>query len=287
VAVVAPGGMVKTGDLESGINLLVQWGFNVVPGKHARDRHLFHAGALKDRAADLVWALSDPAIDAVWLARGGYGCSHCLPAISGKPFDNRPVIGFSDATALFCALSKSGHTGLVHGPVLGGLAEKVDEATRTRVHELLLGRKLDPIPGRHMCGPNVVISGPLVGGNLCMMASLAGTPWALDARGAILVLEDVGEAAYRVHRLIKQLVFSGAFEGVKAVALGEFVSCSVPEGSGFSMEEVLIDALAPLGLPVFAGFAIGHGARNLAWRWGAQAVLEDGGLHFAQQAWVP
>ncbi len=281
VAVVAPGGLVKTGSLESGLNLLSQWGFKVVFGKHLGDRHLFHAGTTAARTADLVWALSDPSIDAVWLARGGYGCTHCLPALAEKRFDNRPVIGFSDATAIFCALSKAGHTGLVHGPVVGGIADKVDDTTRQRIYDLLRGRELEPLAGRHLCGPNEAVSGPLAGGNLCMLASLAGTPWALQARGAIVILEDVGEAAYRIHRMLKQLVFSGAFDGVQAIALGEFVSCPVPEGGGFSLDDVLTDALSPLGIPVVAGFPIGHGQRNLAWRYGAPALLQAARLSFA------
>ena len=175
IAVVAPASVSRREALERGMALLRAWGYTVVEGDHVRDRHLFNAGTADARSADLVWALSDPAIDAVWLARGGYGCVHCLPALRQRQFDDRPVVGCSDATALFCALSQTGHTGLIHGPVLETLATGVDEASRLRLRALLSGAPLDPIRGQHLCGPRVPVSGPLVGGNLCVLASLAGT----------------------------------------------------------------------------------------------------------------
>ena len=267
--------------------LLRAWGYTVVEGDHVRDRHLFNAGTADARSADLVWALSDPAIDAVWLARGGYGCVHCLPALRQRQFDDRPVVGCSDATALFCALSQTGHTGLIHGPVLETLATGVDEASRLRLRALLSGAPLDPIRGQHLCGPRVPVSGPLVGGNLCVLASLAGTPWALRAAGAILVLEDVAEAAYRIDRMITQLRWSGAFDGVVGIALGDFISCRPPVDADFTLDDVLAEALTPLGVPVVKGLPMGHGPCNLAWRHGEIARLRDESLIFGEAAASP
>jgi muramoyltetrapeptide carboxypeptidase len=280
IAVVAPAGIPKLDGLERGMALLREWGYRIIEGEHVRDRHLFNAGTAAARTADLVWALTDPEIDAVWLARGGYGCVHCLPALRGERLLDRPVIGCSDATSLFSALLAGGHTRLVHGPMLETLATGVDDATRARVRALLSSGPLGPIAGRHLCGPRAPVAGRLAGGNLCVLASLAGTPWALRAAGAILVLEDIGEAAYRIDRLITQLRWSGALDGVAGVALGDFVSCAVPAGALFSLEEVLEEALAPLGVPVVVGLPIGHGRTNLAWRLGQPAQIRDGSLCF-------
>jgi len=276
IAVVAPAGIPKRQGLDQGVSLLRTWGYEVVEGRHIRDQHLFTAGTIDARVSDLMWALSDPAIDAVWLARGGYGCVHCLPALSRERFDDRPIIGCSDATALFCAFARKGRSQLVHGPMLETLATSVDDVTRERIRRLLTGEQPGPLRGEHFCGPKVPVSGPLVGGNLCVYTSLIGTPWGLPASGAILVLEEVGEAAYRVDRLISQLRWSGYLESVVGVVLGDFVSCSVPDGASFSLDDVLREALLPLGVPVAKGARIGHGACNLAWLYGRVAELRDG-----------
>jgi muramoyltetrapeptide carboxypeptidase len=284
IAVVAPAGIPRRDDLDRGITLLRDWGYTVVEGGHIRDRHFYNAGTAANRIADLDWALADPAIDAVWLARGGYGCAHCLPVVAQKRYDDRPVIGFSDATALFCGLARSGRTRLIHGPVVGSLAAGSDDASRDRLRDLLAGREVAPMQCEELLGPKDAVSGPLIGGNLCVLASLAGTPWALKSAGAIVVLEDVGEAAYRIDRLIHQLRWSGCLDGVAGIALGDFVSCKLPDGADFSLDDVLGEALAPLGVPVAKGFPIGHGQRNLAWRWGVQARLQDGELRFLSSA---
>jgi muramoyltetrapeptide carboxypeptidase len=280
IAVVAPAGIPNRQGLEQGISLLRTWGFDVVKGHHIRDQHLFTAGTVDARVADLMWALSDPAIDAVWLARGGYGCVHCLPALSkalsNELFDDRPIIGSSDATALFCAFAQTGRFRLVHGPMLASLVTAVDDVTRERIRRMLTGEQLGPLRGEHFCGPNVPVSGRLIGGNLCVYTSLVGTPWGLPASGAILVLEEVGEAAYRVDRLISQLRWSGYLDGVVGVVLGDFVSCNVPDEAKFTLDDVLREALLPLGVPVAKGARIGHNSCNLAWHYGGPAELRDG-----------
>jgi muramoyltetrapeptide carboxypeptidase len=125
--------------------------------------------------------------------------------------------------------------------------------------------------GRSLCGGEAF--GPLVGGNLCTFASLAGTPHALRAPGAVLLLEEVGERPYRVDRLLNQLLRSGALEGVRAVVLGGFVGCAEPGEPGWSAEQVAAEGLAELGVPVLAGLPVGHGAENHAFPWGVDARL--------------
>jgi muramoyltetrapeptide carboxypeptidase len=104
----------------------------------------------------------------------------------------------------------------------------------------------------------------------------------LKTQGAILVLEDVGEAAYRIDRMINQLRWSGVFDGVAGIALGDFISCRLPAAADFSLDDVLGEALEPLGVPVVKGFPIGHGPCNLAWRYGEIARLRDGDLRFGE-----
>jgi len=281
IAVIATGAIPRLDALAQSMELARSWGYRLVEGPHLRDRHFVTAGTAEARSADLAWALTAPDIDAVWLARGGYGSVHTLPTLSLDGLDGRPILGYSDATALFCALDRSGYRGLVHGPLLEKLATDVDAASQEHLRALLAGEHVAPLAGRHQCGPTAPVRGRLVGGNLSVLASLAGTPWALSTRDAILVLEDVDEPAYALDRMLTQLRCSGALDGVVGVALGEFVRCTVPKDATFSIADVLQHLLEPLGVPVIADLPIGHGHRNLAWRYGHPAMLVDGTLSAA------
>jgi muramoyltetrapeptide carboxypeptidase len=278
IAVVAPAGIPNLDGVEAGIALVESWGYRVARAKHIRDKHHFTAGTTGARTQDLVWALSANDIDAVWLARGGYGCMQCLPHLPADLPDLRPVIGCSDATALLTYLDKRRGGTLVHGPMLETIATRVDDVTRSRMREMLAGETNAPVTVEHFVGPSHAVRGRAVGGNLCVLASLAGTPWAMESKDAIVVLEDVTEAPYRIDRLIMQLRSSGAFDGALAIALGDFVKCEPPAGADYTLHDVLREALAPLAVPVWSGLPTGHGSRNLAWRVGALAELGSSGF---------
>ncbi len=286
IAVVAPAGLFSTDRLQRGMDVVRSWGYDLVeaPNLHAKARYT--AGTVEERAADLVWAMTDPDIDAVWFARGGYGTGHLLPHLPWDRLDGRPVIGFSDATALLTALQQRALPA-IHGPVLQTLSNDafgatgavlVDDASRRALKNLLQQGELPQFHGDILCGPAQTVRGPLVGGNLTVLGSLAGTPWALRTQGAIVLLEEVGEVPYRIDRMVTQLVQSGAFQGVLGVVLGDFLD---PRVDPAEMRVVLRDLLKPLGVPVLAGVPVGHGAANLAWPVGAEAVLEPTCLRFA------
>lgn len=278
IAVISPAGMHHRARLEASEALVRSWGHTLIRGRHTGARGRYTAGSRAERLADLRWALHAPGVDAAWFTRGGFGTAHLLPGLDLGEVDDRLVLGFSDATVLLQALHLVGRGRPVHGPVLHSLADHVDEDSRLAVRGLLAGEDPQPWVGRHLAGPAVEVEGPLVGGNLCMLASVAGTPWALRARGCVLLLEEVGEAPYRLDRMLTQLVQSGALEGVRGVALGEFAGSRAPEGAGWSLRELLAELLAPLGVPVVDGLPVGHGARNRPWRVGARVRLGPGGL---------
>lgn len=278
IAVIAPAGIPNLEGVEAGIVLVESWGYRVSRARHIVDKHHFTAGTREARTSDLVWALSDESIDAVWLARGGYGCMQCLPHLPARLPDARPVIGCSDATALLTYLDKRRGGPLVHGPMLETIATRVDDATRSHLRKMLAGETNLRIPAEHFAGPAYSVNGRVVGGNLCVLASLAGTPWALDSKDAIVVLEDVTEAPYRIDRLIMQLRLSGALDGALAIALGDFVKCEPQAGADYTLHDVLREALEPLGVPVWFGLPTGHGSTNLAWRVGGHAELGKTGF---------
>jgi muramoyltetrapeptide carboxypeptidase len=282
IAVVAPGGAVASERLQAGIACLADWGWRPVLAPHLFDRHRYLAGALPDRAADLAWALTAPDIDAVWFARGGYGAAQLLATIPWPQVRSRPVIGFSDATALQWAMARRGLPS-VHGPVLTMLMEgdaAVDDDSRVAIRRLLALGESTPLTGQHLCGPEGPVRGRLVGGNLTVLASLAGTREQFQAENAILFLEDVGEKPYRIERLLCQLVDSGGLRGVRGVALGEFIDCEASSGPSF-LRDIWLDHLAPLHVPVIEHVPIGHGKRNMAVGYGTEVELHATGLRWS------
>ncbi|HEY3600261.1 MAG TPA: LD-carboxypeptidase [Paraburkholderia sp.] len=279
VGVVAPAGIPDMTSVERSIALLESWGLDVRVGPHVTDRFRYFAGTHENRAADLAWALTDPAIDIVWIARGGYGCVHCLPTLPSKVPCHKTVVGYSDATALFSALGKMPDVRLIHGPTMHGLATKVDDESRHSILASLLDRQSEAISLQRLHGPQTPVSGPLNGGNITVLASIAGTKWQADCHGAIVLLEDITELAYRIDRSVTLLKQSGSFDGAAAFVLGEFVRCPLPADADFTLHDMLVDLLKPFDVPIFAGLAIGHGTRNLSWTYGAAARIDDDRLH--------
>jgi muramoyltetrapeptide carboxypeptidase len=257
------------------IDTVESLGFKVKPGAHLYDREGYLAGADAARAADLNAMFADDGVDAIWCVRGGYGASRILPALDYALMQQKPkaLIGYSDITALHMAIHR--HAGLVtfHGPVafraftpysLGELKRVLwtgetpvrlggpPPFDRTEGRVDWENRVATLVPGK--------ARGRLLGGNLCLMSHLCGTPYFPDLRGAILFLEDVEEAYYRIDRMLTQLWLSGALAGVTGVAFGKFTSC---EPSAFflqnrPLEDILAERCRALGVPAVSGIMVGH-----------------------------
>lgn len=274
IAVISPSGISTPSRLDAGILELQRWGYRPELLPLARGAERYFAGTDDARLADLHHAFSG-AFDAVWMARGGYGLARLLPRIDWKKLAHTPFFGFSDGTVMLNALAHRGRPA-VHAPVLHALASHNDEATRLHLQGLLGGSDQLGFLGETLV-PGVA-EGRLVGGNLCVLASLCGTPAQLNAGGAIVVLEDLGEAAYKVDRLLVQLRDSGALAGAVGLVLGDFLDTNIPPGAGWTLDDVMLDVLGPLGVPMLRGIPVGHGRTNLAFPIGVSARLEPGAL---------
>lgn len=237
------------------------------------------------RSAALLDAVRDPAVRAVVCARGGYGAMRVLERVGAEVYealvrDPKPLLGFSDVTALHALWARAGLRSL-HGtmPATVGRA-LVDPAHALEAVDALAGKFPDPWRWE---GLRVVCEGEArgraAGGNLSLLAALQGTPGAYDLDGAVLFLEDVGERPYRVDRMLTQLRWGGSLAKVRGVVLGEFVDCAVGR-DGVQLDAVLHAALAPLGVPVFAGAAFGHGRAQRVVPLGAAVTMSDGAVTF-------
>lgn len=265
--------------LDAGLDVVRSWGLQVseAPGLRARHPRLdYLAGRDEDRAADFMAAWLDPQVDAIWCGRGGYGALRVLDLLDWEQLGSvapTPVIGFSDVTALLCALwSRLGVSG-VHGPVLTSLGDG-DAATADHLHRLLLGSGALRIEGEPIVDGTA--QGPLLGGNLALLASLLGSTDLPSADGAIVLLEDIAEQPRRIDRMLTSLLRAGWFDGVAAVGLGSFTDC----GDRDQVLGVCVDRLSPLGIPLVGRMPFGHDAVNLAFPVGAVARLSGGSLDF-------
>ncbi len=277
VAVVAPAGPVEADRLEAGLDVLRSWGLDVQVAAHARGTHErfgYLAADDASRADDLMRAWTDPEVQAVFCARGGYGVQRMVDLLDWESLaaaGPKALVGFSDITALHQAFASRLGLSTVHGPVVTSLGSG-DDASRAHLRALLL----DPAPGLSLtptAGTALVpgrAEGPLVGGNLALLASEVGARNSLRAADSIAVLEEIGEDGYRVDRLLTQLLRSGWFDDVRGIVLGDFTDC----GSDEALEDLARDRLAPLGVPLLRGAPIGHGPRNLAFAFGVPAVLD-------------
>lgn len=266
IALVAPAGPLAPGAVDRAAARVDGWGWVPVIGEHARGRHGYLSGSDAERAADFEAALLSPDNDAIWCLRGGYGTMRIVDRLTWSALAERPraLVGFSDNTALHLAAQLAGVVSF-HGP--HPAAEELPPFAVQRLHAVLSGNNVPeplPFPSDHPQhrGDTVtggVVEGPLVGGNLSLVAATLGTIYSVRAKGAILFLEEVGEPAYRIDRLLSQLRLAGIFDAVAGVAVGAFSECpDAQDEQTPAAAEVLQDHLQDLGVPVVAGFPFGH-----------------------------
>lgn len=278
VALVSPAGPLSESRVQAAVQELTSWGLRPRVYPHALDTHSFYAGTDEHRVADLNDALADPEIRAVLCNRGGYGAQRILAHIDYDAVRRDPklLVGFSDITALHGALWTKTGLATVHGPVagqleLGGLfASAIKHALMSTEPVVVEASADEPTFRVRTSG---IAEGLLLGGNLSMLSTCVGTPFMPDLEGAILLIEDVNEAAYRIDRLLTHLRNCGILQRVGGVAVGQF---SEP-GNGNAVikpADVLIERLGDLGIPVLGGLSIGHGDRNIAVSLGTYARLD-------------
>jgi muramoyltetrapeptide carboxypeptidase len=273
IAVVAPAGPVPRDRFAAGAAIL-RSRYQLVHEERIFERQGYLAGSDEVRAAELQAALADPSVRAVVCARGGYGLTRILDRLDAAPFVRapKPVVGFSDVTALLAWAARAGVVAL-HAPVVTQLGDLPDEDAAALVALLESHVPPPPLTGLRALAPGAA-AGRLLGGNLELVSRLVGTPWALDLRDAVLLIEEVGERPYRIDRQLTQLGSAGALAGLRGAVVGALHRCVEPDGSGPSGEEVIGERLGALGIPVLAGAPVGHGPRNRALPHGARVRVD-------------
>jgi muramoyltetrapeptide carboxypeptidase len=291
IAVVAPASPPQTrSEIEQATAYFTDRGHELVFGPNHRKVHGYLAGTDAERAEDLQWALSEPGIDMLLALEGGYGTARLHDLIDWDAVgDPRIVCGYSDLTALHLALAA--HTGWVsfYGPMLLRFIRKKDSLTKETEEWFWRAFRPEPL-GRVFEDPDDpyvltvgegVGEGPLVGGCLTLLCSSLGTPYEVQTDGCVLMVEDLFTETYLVDTAINHLIRAGKLDNVEGFVFGTNVDLkplTVPEepASMLSVEEILDELIAPLGIPAIANVPCGHGKHMATMPLGAQ-VRVDGG----------
>lgn len=278
VGVAALSGPVREEDLAAGAAALESFGYRVrlAPNVLEREPLLGLAGGDDARLAGYLALVEDPDVEAVLFARGGYGVTRLLARLPARALAETGKLhcGFSDLTALSAFLRERCGLVSIHGPMVAAdLARPLDPLTADWFPALLEGRA----PSRLVaCEADVLVpgraEGPLVGGCLSLLAALAGSPWEFDYDGALLFIEEVGEEAYRVDRMLGTLLSSRRLGRPAGIITGSMtrVTFGGAEDPG-RLRDLLLDRLAPLGVPVASGLPFGHTGPNVPLPVGARA----------------
>jgi muramoyltetrapeptide carboxypeptidase len=280
IGVCAPSGRVDEATLAMGMAHLRDLGHRVVVPENTLHTWRYFAGSDEERLAGLHALLDDPAVDLVMAARGGYGLTRLLPRIdwsrvaaSGKAF-----VGFSDFTAFNMAAFACANLVTFHGPMLSIDFGKAEPDNFMEQHFwMTLGReahRIDDIACEHEYGVRR-IDGTLWGGNLSLLAHLAGTPYFPAIDGGILYVEEIAEEPYAVERLFMQLYHAGVLSRQRALVLGDFSDCvpTNPIRYPYAMDEVVDTLRQLLPFPVLTELPFGHIARKATLPFGAPGTL--------------
>lgn len=282
IALVAPAGpLASSEELERAEDVVRSLGLvpRIMPSASLKLGYL--AGTDEQRAHDFNDAARDPQVRGIFALRGGYGTMRILDLVDYDAIRTNPkvVLGYSDLTALLNVITQ--RTGVVtfHGPV-AALSEFSENEVAWLRAALMNAAPLGElhVPTAQILSGGVA-QGRLAGGNLSLITALLGTPHAIDLTEAILIIEEVDEAPYRIDRMLTQLRLSGALARVAGIVAGGWTNCDVSEEhryAGLRLADVLSDRLKDLDVPVLLDLPIGHIDEQWTLPLGAEASLDAG-----------
>jgi muramoyltetrapeptide carboxypeptidase len=279
IGLLAPAGFMPFEKMQTCVETLQNWGYNLSFGNttHSQSQNYF-SGTDEERLADLQQMLDDRNIKAIFCVRGGYGLSRIIDKINFKKFRKHPkwIIGFSDVTVLHAHVFSNYKIATLHGPMAAAFND--DGYLTPYIESLKNALEGAPAkyntPGHHL-NKEGKTKGILVGGNLCLLAHLAGTESDINTKNKILFLEDVGEYLYNIDRLFVQLKRSGKFERLKGLIIGGFTDSKDTERPfGLPAYEIIYEQVKEYDFPVCFDFPVSHGKENYALKIGVKYSLE-------------
>lgn len=273
IAILSPASKIECNLVDEACAVIEGWGFRPIVSGCCKGECGSFSGTAEERLSDLRQALENPGIRAVLCSRGGYGAVHLLEHLPAGLWRKDPkwLIGFSDISALHAA---SFHAGVasIHASMCKHIAENPDDRCNHTLRRILSGEmphyEVQP-DSRNRCGE---AEGRIIGGNLAVLAGLISTPYDLLTGGHILFIEDIGEAIYKVERMLYTLRLNGTFSQTKALIVGQFTDYK-PSRDHRHMYDMIERAVAGYDFPVAYNFPVGHVDCNYPIVEGAHARL--------------
>ncbi|MEO6346810.1 MAG: LD-carboxypeptidase [Aquaticitalea sp.] len=280
VAIVAPSGVLinKNEYIERSQELLESWGLKVIIGKHVFSQHGHFAGTDEERCEDMQKALDNPSVKAVWAARGGYGTVRILDQLDYTKFNSKPkwIIGYSDITALHSQVHNLGYE-TFHAIMCTSVPEDISEVKDVidNFKDAIFGKPLSYTLEGSKNNKTGTVTAALIGGNLTVLHTMLGSTTSIDTSGDILFIEDVGEYAYHIDRMMQSLKRAGYFEHCQGILVGDFSRVRENDQDfGRTIEEIILDAVADKNFPVAFNMHAGHEKDNRAMILGATVEMK-------------
>ena len=267
IAIVSPSGVITNPEnVLNSLKILKDWNLNVLQGNSIFDKHNFFSGTDRQRLEDLQNFLDNPQIKAIFFSRGGYGLMRLLPYINLTKFCKYPkiLIGFSDITSLLIYIYQQTLFPTIHGPMLNSFSKYNQNDSLNYLYKLLfIDENIEYNISTSEYNIHGNSEGTIVGGNLSIIYSLQGTPYEINTHNKILFIEDVNENIYHIERMLLNLKYSGKFDRLKGLIVGNFINIkdTVPS-FGMNVEEVILNILKNYNFPIIFNFPAGHGNIN-------------------------
>ncbi|MCG0276796.1 MAG: LD-carboxypeptidase [Thermosediminibacteraceae bacterium] len=285
IGIVAPASPASAEKLNTAIKIIEDMGYRVKIGRSCYENYGYLAGSDDVRAYDINDMFASPEISAIFCMRGGYGTLRILDLLDYESISKNPKIflGYSDITAIHIALIQKSGLVTFHGPMPAAdfTCNDFNKFTKDAMLKALtsnspLGEIKSPegYPAAEMLVPGSA-EGEIIGGNLSVIVSTIGTPYEIDTRGKLLMIEEIGEEPYRIDRMLTQLRLSGKLNDAAGIILGQFTNCvpKHPEKS-LTLDQVFRDILVPLNKPVIKGVCFGHEEHKATIPMGVKARID-------------
>jgi muramoyltetrapeptide carboxypeptidase len=272
IGIVAPGSPFDKVKFSKGVSVIEKMGFHPVFNQKIFLANGYLAGPDIHRAEMINNAFIDDQIKAVWCARGGYGAIRVLDHLDYESICSHPkiFIGCSDMSSILNTMYSKCNMVSFHGPMIESLGTADDLTIKSLYEALCVNQRLTVLPQKSIIITPGKSSGKVAGGNLTTLCHLIGTPFQPDFSGCILLIEDTGEAPYRIDRMLSQMKMAGCFKDLSGMILGSFEKC----GEFDQIYHIVVDIFSDMEFPILAGFDIGHGLPNLTIPFGVEALLD-------------
>ena len=278
IGIIAPSRKINPDEIKASIKVFENWGLDVSLGKNLFKEDRQFSGTDNERAQDLQEMLDNPEIKAVVCARGGYGTIRIIDLVDYTTFMKKPkwIVGYSDITALHAHLNQNLKVESIHGIMpINFLDNSTENDSIKTLKKALFGEENIYEINAHDFNRKGKASGELIGGNLSVLYSIAGTKFDIDTNGKILVLEDLDEYLYHIDRMMMNLKYSGKLDNLKGLIVGGMTKMNDNEiPFGKSAYEIIDDVIQNYDFPVCYDFPLGHIKNNFALVLGKESVLE-------------